>query len=729
MRGLQVEPERFLTEQSGADVTSINVEDFSVQVGRVLCDCGVAPDQCAENLVRIPSVIYMVYWHHRLRNNLEEQSRIRKHLIEYIGASSLDVEKTVDRLLTNEDLFEKSREYAEKSLVPVKTVDLVIMKPEAQGVERETLCVGRTYYPFGAALPGGILRDSDESNDLNIPGSLFAALRVAGEKVLKAGANVRFSKLEDSKGRVTYIVKGKDEQPFVKIYPEDQGGYRFKENIRTVIRPSDPRHIVDTIAYRCELVGAVGEEYSWKKKSEIMDPNVEMGGFAFGHHRELNAFITARTSLEKEREMEERTFVRGLIDQPKETYERLQDRFEIADNPYLASFPEFFPVVDRLMDEAFKDEVNDLCRKIPLLAGVRDKVVISLRHVSLKRRDFCPYVPTLMAIAEAVAFFDLVSREKRAFYAAMSKDQITEHNPATTPNASYHMYRYKYRLNELIGMHPDEIVIPTFESLTVMDLMRVRGVPVRFLGLATDFLYVDEFEQSPEEFYMHDANHSWRMALEDKRVLDERGMTREEMVEESDAFMKDYLPSLKICETDTEEERELKKIKLMILFEVIHEDARPLMRDVVAAFIQVKEGGSVPFEMPQLDPETGYLDVVDLMDTGISTLSYVRNKLQHGFYDHIDAQESKIVDPRYRTSEWIARAAYEMLVNLDAKPIKGAELDTAGRVSYEWLLKRTCAVGPDNIHVAEEDPLVAEFGDGGEALNKKRYLNVNTQTI
>lgn len=42
--------------------------------------------------------------------------------------------------------------------------------------------------------------------------------------------------------------------------------------------------------------------------------------------------------------------------------------------------------------------------------------------------------------------------------------------------------------------------------------MKVRGTPIRFVGLSKDFTYVDEFEQSPEEFLMHDVNHSYRMA-------------------------------------------------------------------------------------------------------------------------------------------------------------------------------------------------------------------------
>jgi len=114
------------------------------------------------------------------------------------------------------------------------------------------------------------------------------------------------------------------------------------------------------------------------------------------------------------------------------------------------------------------------------------------------------------------------------------------------------------------------------------------------------------------------------------------------------------------------------------------------------------------------------MDVVDTLDTGISTLSYVRNKLQHGFYDHVDAQLPQIVGPAYRKARYIALAAYQMLVELGAKPSVEADIDQHGNVSFEWLLRRTCSVGPDNIHdAAEVDEALLDFGGGIDLLNPK----------
>lgn len=715
------------SSKTGASEGNISLEkqihDIHAAVTLALRTEAVPPDQIAERYIRLPSVLYMVYWFRRLRNNTEEQNRIRQNLVEYIGSSSTDPLALANRLFANDDLWKPAKKYVETLLVPTKTVDLVITKAESRDKkDKEVLCIERSYYPLGLSLPGGIIRDDDEDNELNLPAHVFAALRVAGEKVLGVKNKARYSRETTPNGQVHFLVRGEKDLPAIRLYPEDEGGYRYRENIKSVLRPADPRHIVDTIGFKCEIEGEPEENFTWENKSAIMSSDAPSGGFAFGHHREIVAHITAQTSVEKEREMKEREFIRAIINQPLESYKSLKERFEAAGNSPEVSFKELFPIVDRLLSEAFSEELNEMCRTTPLLAGIRDKAVISLRHVCLKNRTFCPYLPTLRAIAEGIAFFDLAARQKKGFYETIPTNAIVEHNPESTPNASYHMYRYKYRLDQLMNMIPHEIIIPTFEPLSATDLMRVRGVPIRFVGISSDFLYVDEFEQSPEEFFMHDCNHSWRMIMEDNNCEQKYGKTKEQLIEESNAFIQEYLGHIKIRTTDTEDQREMKKLKKIILFEIVHEDARPFLREVIGKYIQVQEGGAVPFEVPRIDPRTGYMDVVDTIDTGISTLSYVRNKLQHGFYDHIDAQLPQIVGPRYRTAEWIARAAQEMLTELGATPSSQAELDPEGRVSYEWLLKRTCAVGPDNVHgVNDTDPAIAEYGDGAEKLNEKRY--------
>lgn len=691
------------------------------QIQNELIAAGVSPEKISAGEIRLSTVLYLVYWFHRLEGNAQEQARITTHFEKYIGDAAGDALKMFTALLSQPELQAASQRYVENLLVPQRTVDLVITPENSQEVRnKQVLCVQRDYYPLGLALPGGFVKDTDEDNELQVSGEVFAALRVAGEKVLDLQGNAHYERSTDQDGKPCLIVRGESQTPAVRLYAEDDSGYRFRENMKWIYRPSDPRHIVDTIGFKCEIIGEPSGNFVWQKKSEVMRPENPDGGFAFGHHREIVAQITSQTSLEKEKQQKERDFIRSLINEPLENFKRLSARFEAEGNRTEVSFPELFPVVDRLLTEMFSDEINEMCKKNRILIGLRDKAVVNLRQVTLKNRVFCPYLPTLHAIAGAVGFFDVIAREKKGFYETVPADRIIEHNPRQVQYASYHMYRYKYRYDQLVNMVPHEIIIPSFEPLSATDLLKVRGVPIRFIGISTDFLYVDEFEQSPEEFYMHDANHTWRMISEDKAAVEKSGKSREALIEESAAFVKEYLSTIKILKTDTEEEREMKKLKKIILFEIVHEDARPFLKDVICQFVQQKEGSGVSFEVPRIDPHTEYMDVVDTVDTGISTLSYVRNKLQHGFYDQVDAQLPQIVDPKYRTSRWIAKAAYEMLVELGATPEPTAELDDLGNVSFGWLLKRTIAAGPDNIHdstVIDED--VDEYGN--VKINPKRY--------
>jgi hypothetical protein len=230
--------------------------------------------------------------------------------------------------------------------------------------------------------------------------------------------------------------------------------------------------------------------------------------------------------------------------------------------------------VNKVLDQLFSEDINIMCEKNEILIGFRDKVVNSLRHVSLKNRTFCPYLPTISAIFDSIAFFDVVARHKKEFYKDINPNEIIEHDPKEKANAAYHMYKYKYRMDELLSKIPDEIIIPTFTNLSASELMKVRGIPVRFVGLSKDFIYVDEFEQSPEEFLMHDMNHSYRMMIEDEKYLAAHNMSKEDFLIKQNAFINDYLPSIKISEHDNEKTKEIKKIKKIILFEICHEDGR-----------------------------------------------------------------------------------------------------------------------------------------------------------
>lgn len=673
--------------------------------------------------IRSPTLLYMIYWIDRLKNNQEEQAIIKDNLFKYLNrtVSSLDINNLLNKY-NYPDLVELSHQYVKEELVPVQTVDLIIEKESSQNSDlKEVLLFERVKFPKGVSLPGGIVEDSDEQNILNIDQKTFAALRIAAEKVLYLNKNERHYKTNTKEnGEIYYSVENDTGSKKIIIHPLHVYGYSIKENLKSVIRPSDPRHLVDTIGFKCEIIDndTKDKEYFWESKNDLLNNNLQHipQHFAFHHHKEIIFHTLAKTSVELAMNFNETKFIKDITENPLESYQNFSKRF--SDNKFNTntSFPELFPTVNKLLDQLFAEDINLMCEKNDILIGFRDKVVNSLRHVSLKNRTFCPYLPTVKAIFSSIAFFDVVARHKKDFYKDINPHEIIEHNPKEKANAAYHMYKYQYRMDELLSKIPEEIIIPTFTNLSATELMKVRGVPIRFVGLSKDFIYVDEFEQSPEEFLMHDVNHSYRMMIEDEKYMADKQLSREEFLIQQNNFIKEYLPTIKISEQDNEKTKEIKKIKKIILFEIFHEDAKPFLPNVVLTALLRKEGGETKFEMPIIDEKTHYLDIVDVLDTDISTLSYVRNKLQCGFYDRVDKQNTQIVNPHYRKSAFIAEAAFDMIYELSITLNKKVEVD------YEYILKRVCSAGPNNIYeAAQEDENLQKYSDGVEYLNPKRY--------
>jgi hypothetical protein len=685
------------------------------EANNIFINTGIEANLIENETIRTHSLLYMIYWIDRLKNNQEEQNTVKSNLSQYLKKTTLSLND-----LTNSpnysDLVSLSHKYIDQEIIPVQTIDLVIEKNTNEDSNlKEVLLFERTKFPTGVCLPGGLVEDSDEENELQIDQRTFAALRIAAEKVLYLKKNERTYKInKNDNGETSYSVENATGNKKIIIHPKNIYGYSVKENLKGVIRPSDPRHLVDTIGFKCEIIDddKKDKEYFWESKNNLLNNTLQHtpNHFAFNHHKEIIFHTLAKTSVEHEMNFNETNFIKGIIANPVESYNHFNQRF--IDNKFNTntSFPELFPTVNKVLDQLFSEDINIMCEKNEILIGFRDKVVNSLRHVSLKNRTFCPYLPTISAIFDSIAFFDVVARHKKEFYKDINPNEIIEHDPKEKANAAYHMYKYKYRMDELLSKIPDEIIIPTFTNLSASELMKVRGIPVRFVGLSKDFIYVDEFEQSPEEFLMHDMNHSYRMMIEDEKYLAAHNMSKEDFLIKQNAFINDYLPSIKISEHDNE------KTKEIILFEICHEDAKPLFAETVLEALVKKEGGETKFELPIIDEKTHYLDIVDVLDTEISTLSYVRNKLQCGFYDKINKQNTQIVNPQYRKSDFIAEAAFDMVHEMSIMLNKKVD------INYEYLLKRVCSAGPNNIYEpVQEDETLKKYSDGVEFLNPKRY--------
>ena len=628
------------------------------------------------------SLLYMVYWFHRLRDP------VRKNGIENCIAKYLNVDHqsaVVKALLSDQRLKIQAKQRIDQGVMIRKTVDVLVMRDGEHG--REFLTLDRNFFPEGMSLPGGLLRDEDEHNEIGIPDSIFAALRVTGSKVF--GSVTPEYGIAESDGRKYYFVRNEAGKE-ARIYMDRTISHGYRDHLKDIALPSDPRHIVDTIGFLVEIPETEGAAGRWLPESVITTPNAKEGFFAFGHHKQIAAALIAK-NFTKTLGASHHEWIRKTVKNPLDVYCELRARFESNNDNLDTPILELLPVVEYVRSQMMLSAIEEKCRDNAALASMRDQLLHKLHHVTIQNGPMCPYAPTLRILFEAVGFFDVACRIEKDLSIHFQK-------------------KYWYRYEELMRRIPDVIIIPTFDNISATDLMKIRGTPVYFIGVSTEPVYVDEFWQSPLEFLIHDLNHAWKMMDMDDRYLQMQAkLSRDELMNESNKFIREYFPSIAILKTDTEQQKEMKKLKKILLFEVGHEDARPLLPHIVTEALLEDEGYEFPDNVVRYDEDGNQAYLEKRTIPGITALSYVRHKLQHGFFDQTDSQNIQIVSPKYRTVEWIVRATVELLTEMDA--VIPAAVQAEGLIEY--LTRQACSRGPTILHSPENlDPVVGEYGDG-----------------
>ncbi|MBI3731550.1 MAG: hypothetical protein HY254_24895 [Burkholderiales bacterium] len=636
------------------------------------------------------SLLYMIYWFHRLRDP------IRKNGVEDSVAKYLDVASesaVVKALLSDQTLKTQAKQRIDQGVMVRKTVDVLVMRGGQNG--REFLVLDRAFFPEGIALPGGLLQDDDEHNGFGIPANIFAALRITGSKVF--GAVAPEYGIAEAGERKYYFVRNetgraaeKDARNEARIYMDRTVTHGYRDHLKEIAIPSDPRHIVDTVGFLVEISDTEGVQGRWLPESVMTTPNAKEGSFAFGHHKQIAAALVAK-NFTKTQGISHHEWIREWVRNPVELYRELRTRFETYNNSLDTPVLELLPVVDYFRSQMTLPAMDEKCRDNAALSFMREQLLHKFHHVTIQNGAMCPYAPTLRILFEAVGFFDVACRTDKSLSTHFQK-------------------KYWYRYEELMRRIPEVIIIPTFDNISATDLMKIRGTPVYFIGVSTEPVYVDEFWQSPLEFLIHDLNHAWKMMDMDDRFFQHRPeINRDELINKSNAFIREYFPTIAIQKTDTEEQKELKKLKKILLFEVAHEDARPLLPNIVSEALLEDEGYEFPDIVVRYDEDGKQAYLEQRTIPGITALSYVRHKLQHGFFDQTDSQNIQIVSPKYRSVEWIVRATEELLSEMQATipPAVLAEGLT------EYLTRQACSRGPSILHAPENlDPAITEYGDG-----------------
>jgi len=411
---------------------------------------------------------------------------------------------------------------------------------------------------------------------------------------------------------------------------------------------------------------------------------------------------------------EHNEIVKGIMNDPLNKYIELRDRLR-ANGP-TASFPEFKGSVSKLTQELFQNPENTaLIDSDPTLLNLRELLVHNLISIQTEHRYVYPYKATVLVIEEMLKILDIIARKKRADL-----------------NPYYHNLRYRLYLTYLLDQaYPDNIVFPTVFNIGSTFLIKVRCVPIQFIGVVQEPTHADQYDNSPIDFWAHDIQHGRRLIQENQRYYDivvkhiyyyTKRSTFDfvpiEAFYKEQAEFTQFLFSLiavtkeeraaATAEQDPAQKLELEKaiayknIKKLIIFEVVHEKAWPITKFSLCRNIPL---GYDVFPIETLVATSrGGIKTVDDRFQDPTTLSNLYNKLRKGFYDKVGSPDSRIVDPRFRTAKDIARAAQELLTQIECtvkhtfeellaltEDPKGAEefTERAGEIDY-----------PDNVDLS-----------------------------
>lgn len=449
-----------------------------------------------------------------------------------------------------------------------------------------------------------------------------------------------------------------------------------------------------------------------------------------------------------------------IIENPVREYKKYRARLQkYGPN---APFPEFKPVVDEILKELRSIELQKKLDTHPILKMEYAEVITFLSHINLSfsyenqtnypyindYNEAFPYRPTIDAIESALRLFDKIERLE---------------NPNVVP--LYHFDRYAYHRHSLLA-DTENIFFPTMKSLSFTDLIKIRSVPIGFVGVTTKTIRVDRYFQSPLDFWYHDINHVRRLAAYLKLKMKNNKATTQKaklkLYAEMDSFIQNkILPNIaRLPKGSHPEDIAIRRLARLIIFEIFHESAvaadvasitQDLLRgpDIKTPFeIMIAPSQTEGFEIEKMrtavgnvqsgakiisenNPENKTVHIHYYHDRDLGLLANVYNKLLFGYYDEPSEPSELIAPVAYRKAEYIAKAAQYVLEFIGAPPglisreeLKKLILSKAGRpelFNYEQLLP----------HEAEQEklPEATEPITADEVIARFKLKNKKVHTI
>jgi len=398
--------------------------------------------------------------------------------------------------------------------------------------------------------------------------------------------------------------------------------------------------------------------------------------------------------------------VQNIFHSPYDSYQKFRKRLEKDGGE--ASFPEFEGVVKYLVTALFQTDIyawfkdNLIDGDDAFIANNEgdDDDEINTKHILLEQdihklrgleivdRFFYPYSSTIYVIENLLELLDYYYRTVSTF------DESTPVNETIGPY--YHIFRYRSYITTFLNSKtfgiPDNIIFPTCFTVGATHLIKIRCVPILIMGVVNKPIYVDQYLNSPLDFWAHDIQHSKRQIQETLRYYDvfikhnnyynRRTLydlkTLDQFYKYMEKFTQDkIIPMITLVGTDKnsnnpeiQRDRAYRAIKKLIIFEVIHEKAWPITQPALCRNISLRYD---EFPVENISFEKGHIEAFHYLFSDPTTIGNVVGKIRHGFYDTVGNQESYVVPPMYRTSRNVAICSRQIMIDLGCKNIPTPE--------------------------------------------------------
>ena len=354
-----------------------------------------------------------------------------------------------------------------------------------------------------------------------------------------------------------------------------------------------------------------------------------------------------------------------------------------------ASFPELGGCVKFLIKGLFQNEkIYNWFVKTNrgiLLEQVTHKII----GLMIEDRFNFPYAATIYVIEHLLELIDYYYRE------TTTDKHIDNVNERIGPY--YHIFRYRSYITTFLNSEygiPKNIIFPTCANIGATDLIRIRCAPILIMGVVDQPIYVDQYLNTPLDFWAHDIQHAKRQIQETLRYYDvfikhnnyykRRTLynlkTLDQFYKYMESFTKEkIIPMITLknlpkdsSDPEIQKERAMRAIKKLIIFEVVHEKAWPITQPSLCRNISLRYD-EFPVENITFatSDNTGkkVIKAFHYLFADPTTIGNVVGKIRTGFYDKVSDPKDYIVPLRYRTSRNVALCAREIMEELKCSKI------------------------------------------------------------